>query len=286
MKQYLLLCCVLLSLCGCVEEVDFRHTDKHRPAVTCILTSDTVQKLTLTYTRSLVQGYYDEIPTAKITMSEADKVIGEFQKSAYAEWELHYRPKAGMTYRLTVQIPGEKDLSATTTFPCNVPVHREKKSDTDRKRYFRKDSTGVFWAFAFEKPEDVFMRPVYIDPKFQLYANISSDYPKIDNFNAAKNDHNGPGKQYFAYLRMLPDERPRRFFLEELHSCVVVFRAVSPEYDQYLKSSIAKMLVYEAFDDPGQWLDESEIYSNIVNGVGIFGAYSDLMFNCNDYLPE
>ena len=46
------------------------------------------------------------------------------------------------------------------------------------------------------------------------------------------------------------------------------------------------MLVYQSFEDPTQWLDESEIFSNIENGVGIFGAYTDVMFNCNLVMPD
>lgn len=261
---------------------------ERKPVVNCILTSEAVQKLTLAYTNSHGQNYYEEIPDAKIVLFEAGKAVGEFQKSGYAEWTLNYRPRAGMYYKITVQIPGKKELRATTTFPDTLPIRRVKESDAGGKRYFEKDSTDVFWAFALEKPEDVTMRRVTIDPTFQLYSSIGSDYPKIDNFNHQKHDEaSGNGKRYFAYLRMLPDgEQARRFYLEELYSCVVVFRAVSSEYDRYLKSSIAKMLVYEAFDDPTQWLDESEVFSNIENGVGIFGAYTDVMFNCNLVLPD
>lgn len=289
MKKYILLTGVVLSLFlyGCVEPIDLNPSGEKKPVVNCILTSDAVQKLTLTYTSPHGQNFYEEIADAKIILFETDKVVGEFQKSAYAEWTLNYRPKAGITYRLTVQIPGVKELSATTTFPHILPIRRVKDLDTEGKRYFEKDSTNVFWAFAFEKPEDITMRPVVIDPKFQLYSSIGSDYPQIDNFNHQQLDEvNGTRKKYFAYLRMLADEKSRRFYLEELYNCVVVFRSVSHEYDQYLKSSITKMLVYEAFDDPTQWLDESEVFSNIENGVGIFGAYSDVMFNCNLALPD
>lgn len=79
-----------------------------------------------------------------------------------------------------------------------------------------------------------------------------------------------------GYLRMLADERTTSFYVEGgLYGCVIFFRAFSEDYDRYLKSSISKMLVYESINDPSQWLDESEVYSNIENGLGIFGAYAD-----------
>lgn len=289
MKKYILLTGVVLSLFlyGCVEPIDLNPSSERKAVVNCILTSGAVQKLTLTYTSPHGQSYYEEIADAEITLFEADKAVGKFQKSAYSEWELNYRPKAGMSYKLLVQIPEQEDISATTVFPDKLPVRRLKELDGYGKRHFEKDSTGVFWAFAFEKTEDLTMRPVVIDPKFKLLSKIGTNYPKIDNFNQHQiEEGNGTSKKHFAYLRMLSDETTSRFYLEELHSCVVVFRAVSDEYDEYLKTSLAKMLVYQSFDDPTQWLDESEIFSNIGNGVGIFGAYSDVMFNCNLSLPD
>ncbi|MEZ7936237.1 MAG: DUF4249 family protein [Paludibacteraceae bacterium] len=289
MKKYILLAGVVLSLFlyGCVEPIDVNPSGDRKVVVNCILTPDAVQKIRLNYTSPHGQNYYEEISNATITLFEADKAVGEFQKSAYAEWQLHYRPKPGFSYKLVVQIPDEKEIKAITVFPHKVPVRRLKDLDGNGKRHFEKDSAGVFWAFAFEKPEDVTMRPVIIDPKFKLHSKIGSNYPKIDNFNHHQIDEaTGTNKKYFAYLRMLADETTSRFYLEELYSCVVVFRAVSDEYDQYLKTSIAKMLVYQSFEDPTQWLDESEIFSNIENGVGIFGAYTDVMFNCNLVMPD
>lgn len=289
MKKYILLAAAvpLLFLHGCVEPIDFNPPGERKAVVNCILTTDAVQKLTLNYTSKHGQNYYEEIPNATIMLFEGNKAVGKFQKSAYAEWELDYRPKAGLTYKLVAQIPEQKELTATTVFPNRLPVRRLKELDGEGKRHFEKDSAGVFWAFAFEKPEDVIMRPVVIDPKYQLLSKIGSNYPKIDKFNHHQIDEaSGTSQKHFAYLRMLADETTSRFYLEELYSCVVVFRAASDEYDRYLKTSLAKMLVYESFDDPTQWLDESEIFSNIKNGVGIFGAYSDMVFNCNLSLPD
>ena len=236
MQKYILLAGTALSLFlyGCVEPIDLNPSDERKTVVNCILTSDAVQKLTLTYTSPHGQNYYEEITDATITLFEGDNAVGEFKKSAYAEWKLNYRPKAGLTYKLVVQIPDQKELTAITTFPDKLPVRRLKELDGDGKRHFEKDSAGVFWAFAFEKPEDVTMHPVVIDPKYKLLSKIGSNFTKIDNFNHQIEEVSGTNKKHFAYLRMLPDETTSRFYLEELYSCVVVFRTVSNEYDQYL----------------------------------------------------
>lgn len=289
MNKYILITAVLLSLClyGCVELVDLSPYAERKAVVNCILKPNAVQKLTLGYTSPHGQNYYEEITDAKITLFRDNKAVGEFQKSAYSEWKLNYRPRAGMSYKLVVKIPEQKEISATTVFPHRIPIRRLKELDGNGKRHFIKDSSDVFWAFAFAKQEDTIMFPVIIKPEYKVFSDIGSNYHKLDNFNSSEiGEARGSTKKHFAYLRMLADEKTSSFYLEELYSCIVVFRAVSAEYDKYLKTSLTKMQVYEAFDDPTQWLDESEIFSNIKNGIGIFGAYSDMVFNCNSTLLD
>ena len=49
-------------------------------------------------------------------------------------------------------------------------------------------------------------------------------------------------------------------------------------YDQYVKTSLQKVLSVADDTDPAIWFDESSIYSNIKNGKGIFGAYNEEFF--------
>jgi hypothetical protein len=84
----------------------------------------------------------------------------------------------------------------------------------------------------------------------------------------------------------MPSEEVQTFRLYDLKSCLIVFRSVSDEYDKYQKSSLEKMHVFESFDDPTQWLDETVVYNNIHNGYGIFGAYKDVLINCNVSQPD
>lgn len=288
MKKIILLCCVVLTLCGCVEVVDIDTEAAHVPLVNCILTTDTVQTLTLTYARPHGQDGYEEIIDATATLYRDDQPVGQFQRRDDGVWTLSHKPIVDGKYRLSVQIPGEKELTATTTFPRTPRIIRKKNSYTNGRHYFEKQATHVVWAFAFQKPEDIpMMRPVTIDPEYLVYKYINSDLPGVDHFNQLDlSDDKSDLTKHFMYLRILPDDRTRQFYLEELYSCIVVFRGVSDEYDRYMKSSIAKMMVYFNTDDPTQWLDENEIYTNITNGLGIFGAYHDLLYNCNMQLPN
>ena len=129
------------------------------------------------------------------------------------------------------------------------------------------------------------MLPVVIRPNYRMLENIGTDYPRTDQFNMQASEADIV-KYHHQYIRMLPTTVPRTFTLYPLFSSVVSFIAVSEEYDRYLKSSLLKMQAYESFQDPTQWLEENAIYSNIENGVGIFGAYEETLLNCNNFLPE
>ena len=98
-------------LSGCVEEIDSRHFNQRQVVVNCILTSDSVQHLSLTYSNELHNTIYDEVEDATALLYEDGYLVGTFKKSAYAEWVLKYRPKFGRNYRLEVKVDG-KELSA------------------------------------------------------------------------------------------------------------------------------------------------------------------------------
>lgn len=279
---------VTLSLTRCVETIDLNPSGERKVVLNCILTNSKTQTLTLNYSSLPNEKYYNEITAAKIKLFEGNVFVGEFQKTGYARWLINYTPKAGMTYKIEVEIANQPLITATTIMPEKIKIRKLKALDVDKKKYFEKDSCDIFWAFAFEKPEDIIMHQTVIDKRFKLLNELATNYQAADHFNIQTAIATSiTNKTHLAYIRMLPDVNQKQFFLEgNLYSCVIVFRTVSDDYDRYLKSSLQKMLVYEAFDDPSQWLDENEIYTNVQNGIGIFGAYSDVLFNYNISMPD
>ena len=279
-KLSTLLFLFILSLCiGCVETVDISPTLKKQVVLNCLLTNSSIQTARLTYVGSFASTSYEEVEQATVTLYEEGEKVGYFTKKEYAQWELPYKPKPGKEYTLEAEVPGEPMISASTSFPAPLRVKPLRERDVDGRRYFEKEgATDPFWVFAMRNPKWEYKQRPIIEPYYTLIDDVGTNYQSVDPFNQISSAYtNGATTRlHLAYLRMLPNERMNVFYVEKwLFECVVVFRSVSPEYDQYLKSSLAKMLVYESFDDPTQWLDESEIYSNIQNGIGIFGAYND-----------
>lgn len=273
---------------SCTKPIDIEEFLEKKVVVNCILTEQSTQTLSLNYSGSLKDKSYQEIDQARITLLENKKIVGNFQKKGYSLWEISFTPKQGNTYDLEIQIPNTPLITATTKMPKKITINKVKKEDTHTKKNFVKESDDFFWVFAFQKNKDTLMRKITIDSKYKLLQEISTNYSKVDNFNTKEPTSSVFGyKPHFVYLRMKPNENEKTFFLEgNFYSSIIVFRSVSIEYDKYLKSSIQKMLVYQSFEDPTQWLDESEIYTNIKNGVGIFGAYVDHCLNYNIYLSD
>lgn len=278
---------VLSALCvtSCVEDIESEQFHKREIVVNCLLTDDTIQHLSLTYSNELGNTTYDEVKEATVSLYDKWGLVGTFYKISYGEWQLKYKPKANREYKLVVEVPGKETVYAETTFPEKLEVYREKRNDTEKSRCFNVNSDKAYWIFAFNKLFDTIMFPPVLDDRFVIIDALGTDSRYADDFNVLM------VSDYFArkhdvYVRMLPTDGTHSFRLFDMETCLVVFRSASEEYDKYHKSSLEKMYVYQAFDDPTQRFDETVVYSNIHNGLGIFGAYSDVLINCNISLPD
>ena len=62
----------------------------------------------------------------------------------------------------------------------------------------------------------------------------------------------------------------------------VLFISVSEEYDRYLRDVISKRMQQQAMMDYASLFSRENVYSNIANGLGIFGARTDEKLPWND----
>lgn len=278
---------LIVGLCGCTQDIDLNLTGKKEVVVNCLLTYAGTQKLFLTYSNPYGKLYYDEIEQAKAILFEDEVSAGEFTKTGYSEWQLSFMPKRGKSYELRIEIVDRLPVSAKTTMPNYPDIEKESTDDSYTAKHFKQGVNNTYWLFAFDKMKDTIMVRPTIQREYKLLEYLGTNYEKADEFNVS--DSYRPGsttKTFLSYIRLKPDNVDNFYVEGNLYTGLIVFRATSSEYDLYLKSSISKMLVYQAFDDPSQWLDESEVYTNVTNGLGIFGAYADKLFNYNHSMPN
>lgn len=304
---YTLTLFVAILLCvSCVEEISINPKDeKPKIAVSCLLTNSDIQKLTLTWSKAINSGYFfDEVTEAKASLYEDSQLIGVFDKTAYAEWTLACKPEENKTYRIEVEVSGYPKLAAQTTMPAGKKIMLKGVSDKGKNKLFQSQFIPTpYWIFAMQSS---LKDPVYIvqqpslekAPSPQLFQQISTDHTAADRFNQENSvSDNGSGYghkllSYKYYVRVPPSEADKT--MESLFSVqhpqtetsFIVFRYCSVEYDRYLKSVMEKKTFYESEDDPAAWFDESVIYTNIENGLGIFGAYHQDSFYFNNTIIE
>ena len=284
--------CLFLSgsffFTSCVKELPFDSAEGEVPVVNCLLINDTIQSLSLTQSVKITDPLYvKEIPDAEISLSTNGEVVGYFERKSYGTWQLKYTPVEGNVYDLLVKLADGKELKATTTMP--VANRFEPQIDEDRypTRNFIQYTEGFpCWIYILrdgDLAQDL-MHPVP-GPKAVMANNLGTDNPLIDPFNKHQNmsdlniDVTMPFYDFYLRIQSLPDsiQLTVPFGIQAGYSyySYIYFRTVSEEYDLYLKSSIQKMNIYLDPDDPVHMFDESRVYSNIRNGVGIFGAYSE-----------
>lgn len=216
---------------------------------------------------------------AQVELFENDTLAGSFSKVSFGNWELNYCPVKGSDYRLLITLDDGTVVSATTHMPVDnvvIPV-----SDEHTVHSFRQSTASYpMWMFSLGHSPGV-AENVYDYPtdEFSL-NNCTTNHPLIDDFNQ-EGTNNDSLFVYFYYGRCRNVDDSDSLLLN--FCCAgtaefLFFRTVSFEYDQYLKSSVQKMKIREVEDDPLIWFDESVVYTNIENGLGIFGACSDHYF--------
>ena len=301
----LLLACwgLLTMLTACVEDLTLSPKEGTRKVVvSCVLHNTKVQKLQLTYSQPVNEtSFSEEVEVATPTLYEEDKAVGTFSKVGYGKWELNYTPHRGKAYRLVVEVPGHPTITATTTMPIPVGIyHGEPRNRNRTKPFLQVNHTAPFWICALFSSlggPQYFLNPPKLedDPKAHLAGIIATTHKDADRFTQDEtvnkyNTFDDGAVPYEQYIRVVPNpeitrELPYEFTVAENAGAFVfiVMRSASAEYDRYLKSILEKLKFYEDPDDPARWFDETVIFSNIENGLGIFAAYwqQDFYYNNN-----
>lgn len=291
----LLTCCLLLiAFNSCVSDLPFDNQAESIPVVNCLLTSnDSIQRLSLTLSIKTGEKLrFKEITDATIGLSMGDSVVGQFNRNGYDNWQLKYIPLEGKTYNLKVILSDGKVLTANTTMPTrNYIVQNTGIDKYPSKNFIQYTTTSPCWAWIIKS--DSLIQPYYLPNSNDMIKDeFGTDHILADKFNMDGNlldlIPTADTPKFRFYVRIEPDTavvtNGIQFKLQSNYGfhTYICFRTSSAEYDKYLKSTLQKILMRMDPSDPAIWFDESNIYSNINNGVGIFGAYTDKYFRYND----
>lgn len=285
MIKYSILILLVFFGVACVKELKQSPIESTRKiVVNCLLTNADTQVLALSYNKGISDyGHlFEEVTDANISLFENGNKVGVFKKQGYKNWILPFRPTEGATYRINIFVPGWSEIQASTTMPYRLSIKKKGQQDYGYTKFLTKEKgEALFWMFCLSS--DRMPGPFDSAPTEQdiLLDWVGTDYPLTDRFNqngsmSSLNSY-GNTPSYNFYVRALVDSLSPDidFKVQSNHGArsYVVFRNASASYDEYMKTTLSKMLMVKDDDDPIRFFDENVVYSNITNGLGIFGAY-------------
>jgi len=289
MKKYLVLFVSICLLSSCIQDIDFDNGREKVLVLNCLLKNDTIQTLRLTKSISLnSHRTYEKVTEADIQLFVGDSMVGKFVYNGINKWELNYTPIDSTEYKI-VAIVGDTTLTATTIMPGRNSIVSNQTLDSYPTKNFKLYSAAYPTWITVINSANILLSASKPTSKDQACNDIGTDNKLVDKFNQFGNlkltisEANTPAYHYYIRLYnddTLNEENPIDFVVEAGYEdfVYVSFITASFEYDQYLKTSLQKVLSVADDTDPAIWFDESSIYSNIKNGKGIFGAYNEKFF--------
>lgn len=266
---------VILVYCtSCTESVELDFS--HNPQLTfnCILNPDSTINASLNESKKLgAEEQFEAIEGAEIKLFESDQLLGEMTDNGNGNYSLSYKPKKGFSYRVEIEKEGYAFTAAQTTVPKGANIEFISKDCTEEKCFLEieiDDNAGenYYWYYSYSINKNLNYK--YVS---QVYSNYSVYF---DGFNKKVEPETGNG-YYYAYMVRIKDgpndggilswQMPIR--VDDRYDDYRVIIETDEHYDRYLKSSVQiRMLENESIplNEPVQ------IYSNVENGYGIFGA--------------
>lgn len=262
---------------SCKQNVKFEF--EHHPKLTfnCILNPDSIIKADLSESRGIGStSDFVLVENAEIKLFEEGKLLGTMKDLGKGEYNYFYQPKSGLNYKVEIYKDGYDYCEAITYVPelpkiecLKIPANRDIYSLDISIKIYDNPGKDYYWYSSF-----------VIDPKTgekrnSFLLDITTS-PFFDDFNKYIESEARFGYWYLYMLRIVDEEndgtilhwKMERWKNPDISDYNQVL-VVDEHYDKYLKSSIQMNMSENnqiAANEPVQ------IYSNISNGYGIFGA--------------
>ena len=284
----ILTCSVLLS---CEQVVDFDYQAERKICLNCILNPDSTVRVDLYYTQTLDEtGEFEPVSEATIELFEDGEPWGTANHVSKGNYSLDKKPLAGKTYAVKCSTPGNLPLTAETTVQekPNVSFVVQSRERYEGWREMDK-STQFFYLKIDYQLNDQSGKDYYwnyylgwYEPweRYNYGVFVSYVSPHIDDFNRVVEPESQNGFYYKFYARLSDagvDGEQLEFSKDMSTKIIDVFFNADEHYDRYMKSSVQSWLIEEWEDLP--FKEPVQIYSNIENGIGIFGSASFTYLN-------
>ena len=278
--------CVLTSFLSCEKELETNLAIKPSLCFNCILNPDSLIHGSLSISQSIAESKpITKLNKAIIELTKDKQLIGKMENTSDGVYSFNMKPDFGSLYEITIKAEGFPELHASTVIPEKPSVNNQMANP------ILNYPNSTYSYYSYQNTISINDRPgtnrywVYRlvnHPSFGIifgYGFNDVNSPLIDDFNKVIDAATDPlGFHYEYYLRIndtLMDGQALIFSFKFREKDILFFMDVDEHYDKYLKSSIKQRM-----NDGDNLLfnEPIQIYSNIENGLGIFGSVAITSF--------
>lgn len=286
----------LVVVTSCVAVLDLDPREQF-VVVHGVLVNESEQVIDLHYTSYLSDNYMTPIQNAEVWVEEEDyegmvRRTYRYEPVGNGRYKAEFLPRFETRYNLVVKVRGYREITASTLYPCDDNFSNLQAFP--QLYYFDTAYIPLYlWIYGQEYNAKIQaeQQPLYMN---EVLGEFSIPAVEADSFNEvadrasldfvshwrylryelgtttlpSTNIYSGNSLKEVAVLRLYPD------FTNAAEGNRVIFESVSEEYDKYLKDivSFEMGLEHTEHSDFSSLYDHHSIYTNVQNGVGIFGA--------------
>ncbi|MFV0268252.1 MAG: DUF4249 domain-containing protein [Draconibacterium sp.] len=279
-KTILTISVLTVLFLSCEKEVNLDFNHESKPCINCVLNPDSLIHAHLSFSGALNhQGDLVPVEHASILLYENDEFVGELKTQNNGHYKLNFKPKAGGTYNIEVQLDGYKTITASTSVPDDPDITYKKDTieitDHLNRPIFDmnvslNDKTGKDFYWLYETWT--------IGGRNYGGANHEVNAPFVDDFNRTFETDTKYGFTHFLQIRLTDegfDGQVMEFTIPDLFDRTEYqaqhFLNADEHYDKYIKTTIINKMKE---DSELPFYEPVQIYSNVENGYGIFGSCS------------
>ncbi len=279
---YIIFLCLLCSSCREFVQDEFPDFENAVTVNALIGAGDTV-KVYLAYTDELNGNPLEIIENAVISMSNQNLVTNNFTHQGNGLYVSDYVAQVNDTFNLTVIVSGEDTVTSSCVVPKPIEI-----IDADVEPYGCVNDEGVAIPLTYVKIRNNFDNAFYGVVYFKSYVKeprISEDLNNpgayiIDTVFVLNSDYKAIGTiDNINELGEFLEKEIEVFKLFDSNRIISVafqfkLRTVDYNYYSYL-NSIDAFEVSRYTDFSNSYVVPSNLFSNIENGYGIMGAFSE-----------
>ena len=260
---------------SCEKEVTFDFDKPSKLCLNCILNPDSTITARLTLSGNIKNNSsFLPVDDATIILYENDKQLNMLVSGGGGNYYLDYNPESQKKYKIVVQHPDYDNITASAEMPQKPDVifTSDTLNHVAQTEWYWLDINLVihdlpgknnYWLYG--------KRTVHgVTSTGGGFQNIKA--PFIDDFNRRTEPESKFGFVYDYYVRVSDighDGEKMAIKLEAATNGSINFVSADEHYDKYIKSSVKTRLNSE---DELPFKEPVQIYTNIENGYGIFGA--------------